>query len=112
MQSVDRCCWVSRVTLFGQACIDFYNRGPKKSPVRTPGTESRRMSKILKAAALSFAAAAAVTTMIGCNVGDPAPFDPRTLGESERLASRDTRTYSMHPLPTTLQSPYLDDTQK
>src|SRR4051812_23472890 len=68
------------------------------------------MSKLLKAAALTLAASTAVATMVGCNVSDPAPFDPRTLGEGERLSSRDTPTYPMHALPTTLQSPYLDET--
>src|SRR5207248_1904839 len=73
---------------------------------------SQRLSKLLTAATVSLAAATAITAIIGCNVGDPAPFDPRTLGEGERLSSRDTRTYPMHPLPTTLQSPYLNETQK
>jgi outer membrane protein TolC len=70
------------------------------------------MSKLLKAATLSLATATTITAIVGCNVGEPAPFDPRTLGESERLSSRDTRTYPMHPLPTTLQSPYLSEAPK
>jgi outer membrane protein len=65
----------------------------------------RTMSKFLHAAALSLLA----TGVISCNVGDPAPFDPRSMGQGERLASRDARTYPMHPLPTTLESTYLDE---
>ena len=70
------------------------------------------MSKLLNAGALSLAVAGVVAGIIGCNVGEPAPFDPRQIGETERLASRDTRTYPMAPLPTTLQSPYLDEEPK
>ncbi|HEX3355401.1 MAG TPA: TolC family protein, partial [Tepidisphaeraceae bacterium] len=63
------------------------------------------MSKFLHAAVLSLLA----TGVISCNVGEPAPFDPRSMGEGNRLASRDARTYPMHPLPTTLESTYLDE---
>ncbi len=74
------------------------------------------MSRLMKAAALSLAiagvAASVTTTLIGCNVGEPAPFDPSTLGQGERLSSRDTRTYPMGRLPTTLQSPYLEEAEK
>src|SRR3954467_4952111 len=70
------------------------------------------MSKSLKVAALSLAVTGVIAGIVGCNVGEPAPFDPRTLGEGERLSSRDTRTYPMHPLPTTLQSPYLEEAPK
>src|SRR5438270_204614 len=42
------------------------------------------MSKLLHVAALSLAAATAVSSLVGCGVGEPVPFDPRTLGEGER----------------------------
>src|SRR3954471_9238798 len=63
--------------------------------------------KLTTAASICLAAAIA-----GCNAGDPTPFDPRTMGQGERLSSRDARTYPMHPLPTTLQSTYLEEEPK
>src|SRR5215212_7602037 len=70
------------------------------------------MPRSPKAAALSLAVSGVIAGIVGCNVGEPAPFDPRNMGEGERLSSRDTRTYPMHPLPTTLQSPYLEEEPK
>src|SRR5438105_10803617 len=87
------------------ATIGRGRRRPMVAAFCAPGMESRIMLKLLKAGALSLAVAGVVAGIVGCNVGEPAPFDPRTLGEGERLSSRDVRTYPMHPLPTTLQSP-------
>jgi outer membrane protein TolC len=70
------------------------------------------MTKFTKAAALSIAVAGVITGIIGCGVGEAPPFDPRSLGENERLASQNARTYPMNPLPTTLQSPYLEEAPK
>jgi outer membrane protein TolC len=67
------------------------------------------MSKLLNAGVLSLAVAGVVVGIMGCGVGEPGTFDPRQMGEGERLASKDTRTYQMNPLPTTLESPYIPE---
>jgi hypothetical protein len=71
-----------------------------------PISKEKLKQKLIHAATLSLIAAG----MIGCSAGEGGPFDPYTLGENDRLASRDVRTYKMPPLPTTLQSPYLEET--
>src|SRR5438105_2808313 len=44
----------------------------------------------------------------GCNIGEPPPFNPRTLQQSERQSARHDEMRRMAPLPTTLQSPFLN----
>ncbi len=53
-----------------------------------------------------------IVVLSGCHTGELAPFDPRSLGEDERTASGGVSSYPMHPLPTTLESPFLGDNVK
>ena len=44
----------------------------------------------------------------GCNLTDPSPFDPRGLQRDSRAAAADVAAPSKRPLPTTLQSPFVN----
>jgi outer membrane protein TolC len=49
---------------------------------------------------------------LGCNVRDPAPFDPRGMQRDSRTTAAefsDQYRFSKRPLPTTLQSPLLEE---
>src|SRR2546421_7126984 len=75
----------------------------------TPPRGSRSMA--LRCAAITVAAAlsSAAFMAIGCHAPDPQPFDPRSYQVNERRASREVQPYPMRPLPTTLESGFLDD---
>jgi outer membrane protein TolC len=49
------------------------------------------------------AIAALALTVAGCNLSEPAAFDPRTLQHAERMASYSERPGRMGPLPTTME---------
>jgi outer membrane protein TolC len=52
---------------------------------------------------------AAVLTVAGCkNWGDPLPYDPKLLQQNERLDAGTRTARPMRPLPTTLESPLLN----
>lgn len=56
---------------------------------------------------LAIAAAMGVVGMVGC--AEPTfPFDPRALQQIERSKSRQVKDEPMRPLPTTLESPFLE----
>ncbi len=66
--------------------------------------------------AKSFLMAGAVAAVIGCHheKKEPltiAPFNPRAMQQSERVASANAPLRPMRPLPTTLESPFSDEEQ-
>jgi outer membrane protein TolC len=57
-----------------------------------------------------FSSAAAVivlASVAGCNLEPQRPFDPRLWTADERTASSERSSAKLYPLPTTLQSPFL-----
>jgi outer membrane protein len=68
------------------------------------GSHVKMSMKLINAIGISVCA---TIYLAGCKVGEPSPFDPRSMGQDERSASRDVSSYPMHPIPTTLESPYL-----
>jgi outer membrane protein TolC len=69
-----------------------------KTPIKTS-------TKLLSIAVVCLS----IVILSGCHTGELAPFDPRSLGENERTASGGVANYPMHPLPTTLESPFLSE---
>jgi outer membrane protein TolC len=49
--------------------------------------------------------------LVGCQVSEPSPFDPRAMQQPERLGAREVHSQPNQPLPTTLESPILTGTQ-
>ncbi len=70
-------------------------------------TRNGRITSTLRALALASAGASLALTT-GC-ASEPYPFNPRNLQEQERRASAGQVPPVMRPLPTTLQSPLLDE---
>ncbi len=60
------------------------------------------------AAPVIAAAVLAALSLAGCTLTEPAPFNPRGLQGSSRVAAEDVRPMPMRPLPTTLESPFLE----
>ncbi|HEY0008977.1 MAG TPA: TolC family protein [Tepidisphaeraceae bacterium] len=53
--------------------------------------------------------AASMVIIAGCQSSDEGRFDPRALGNEQRLASRTFQAEPLRPLPTTLQSKFLPE---
>ena len=73
------------------------------------------MSKLLRAtapvvSALLLSAAAGLIT--GCNATEPPPFDPRAMHVPQREASQGQASEVKRPLPTTLESPFLQTNER
>ena len=73
------------------------------------------MIKLLRAtapvvSALLLSAAAGLTT--GCNATEPPPFDPRAMHVPQREASQGQASEVKRPLPTTLESPFLQTNER
>ncbi len=64
-------------------------------------------SKALQRLAILSSACVSVALAGGC-VSEPPPFQPRELQSSERIHSREVETREKRPLPTTLESPFLN----
>jgi outer membrane protein TolC len=64
-------------------------------------------SKFIRRLAVLSSACVSVVLVGGC-VSEPPPFQPRDLQSSERIHSREVETREKRPLPTTLESPFLD----
>ena len=64
--------------------------------------------KILKLSGtcLSVSGTCLSAMMVGCNVSEPPPFDPRTLHSPSATAPAKSNR-AKRPLPTTLESPFL-----
>ena len=64
-----------------------------------------------KAARRAIALAAIVLFLAGCHLFgvDPAPFDPVAAQQHERARANEHDLRPIRPLPTTLQSPYIDE---
>lgn len=60
------------------------------------------MSKILKTSSLC-----ASVLLIGCNLTEPPPFDPRAFQQPQRQRAGEVESHPKRPLPTTLESPFL-----
>jgi outer membrane protein TolC len=84
----------------GSANDDLYNPRPKD-------TEIVRMASIK----VKLAAYAVVGLMVGgCATPEERPFDPRGLGDIQRLGAAEPRSQApMNNLPTTLESPYASN---
>jgi outer membrane protein len=78
---------------------------PRGFARRGVSTSSRSRS------ALAAAAAAAVAALLAGCAKDPPPFNPRAIQQSELTAAVDAAPAQMHPLPTTLASPYVPTTE-
>lgn len=75
------------------------------TPTRTRPPVAGR-APLLRAAAV--AAVAALFAAGGCNLTEPSPFDPRAMQRPGVLAAAGAPTTPPPPLPTTLQSPFLE----
>src|SRR5438477_42958 len=92
--------------------IDMPTPGtPEVTSSSTPAMRGQRSSPALRCAAITVAAAlsAGAFVAIGCHAPDPQAFDPRAFQVNERRAAREVPSYPMRPLPTTLESRFLDD---
>jgi outer membrane protein TolC len=49
--------------------------------------------------------------LVGCQVSESSPFDPRAMQQPERRGATGVRSQPNQPLPTTLESPILTGTQ-
>src|SRR5215207_9605616 len=65
------------------------------------------MRKVVSRSAI----AVAIGLVVGCHITgkDPEPFDPRAAQEEERARAGEAQLRPIRPLPTTLESPYIDD---
>ncbi|HWP39517.1 MAG TPA: TolC family protein [Tepidisphaeraceae bacterium] len=50
--------------------------------------------------------------MVGCNLAEPPPFDPRAMQQLERQRAGEVESRPKRPLPTTLESPFLIDERR
>src|SRR5438046_9476402 len=64
------------------------------------------MAKLLRGSCYTLVALAVVG---GCQTGGIAPFGAHTMQEQERAAAQGAPVRPARPLPTTLQSPFLEE---
>jgi len=82
---------------------------PRTTTHTNPNAKSRAVQAATLAATAALSAAAfGVIGITGCHAPDPPPFDPHTYQLVERRAATEVTSPPLRPLPTTLESTFLN----